>query len=141
MLDLEGRLQAVGEFPTFGAGAAHRLGLAGLPDLIAHHRIDRAIVEDAQSMPRQGTASTFRYGRAVGAVEGALTALQVPIAFIRPAVWKRHFALGAGDKGKARALAAQRWPTHEAAFTRVKDQHRAEAALLGVFYLERGRSP
>jgi crossover junction endodeoxyribonuclease RuvC len=137
VLDEDGALLATGEFPVVGTGANRRLALAGFADLVAQFRVDRALVEDGQPMPRQGVSSVYRYGRAAGAVEGALSALKIGTEFVRPSVWKRTFGSAAADKGNMRALAAQKWPSMQDRFVRVKDHHRAEAALMGAWFITR----
>jgi crossover junction endodeoxyribonuclease RuvC len=129
-----GDLLIASEFPILGEGANRRLGLAKLGELITQFHVDRAVVEDAFPMPKQGVSSVFRYARAAGSIEGAVTALQLPVTFVRPAVWKRNLGVNAGKAGM-RALACQAWPQHQHLFERVKDEHRAEAALLGLWHL------
>jgi crossover junction endodeoxyribonuclease RuvC len=137
VLTSDGDLLLVSEFPVAGEKANRRLLLAELPDLVHQFHIGEAVVEDAMPVRGQGLASSFRYGRAAGAIEGALSALRIPTRFVRPAVWKRAFGVGR-TKENMRALAAQRWPAHQAAFKRSKDEHHAEAALLGAWFIKRG---
>ena len=91
-----------------------------------------AWVEDVHSMPGQGVASTFKFGRSVGVVEGALSALGIPIRWVSPAKWKKAMGLPA-DKGAARRRAIELWPDHAHLFARVKDDGRAEAALIAEY--------
>ncbi len=97
--------------------------------LRSHEAHRHAIVERAQAMPGQGIASTFRYGAGYGAILGVLGALDIPLVTVHPGVWKR----GAGlhrDKGASRRRAVELWPDHADLFARVKDDGRAEAALI-----------
>ena len=66
-----------------------------------------AFVERVGAMPKQGVSSTFKFGQANGVLIGILAALHVPMHFITPGVWKKHYGLDA-DKGKipAEGLAA-----------------------------------
>ena len=48
---------------------------------------------------------------------------------VRPNIWKREAAVPA-DKNAARMMATRLWPDHSNLFARVKDDGRAEAALL-----------
>ena len=96
-----------------------------------------AIVEEVGAMPGQGVTSMFNFGRSYGLVIGVLAANSVPTEFARPAVWKR----GAGiskDKGRARKTAQERFPVAASVFVRVKDDGRAEAALLAMWRAEKG---
>ncbi len=94
-----------------------------------------AVVEAVHSMPKQGVASTFRFGRAHGAVLGVLAALLVPTHLVAPITWKRHFRLGS-DKDASRGLARRLWPACDA-LERKKDHGRAESLLLARYGLER----
>lgn len=86
-----------------------------------------AIVEQAQSMPGQGLSSTFKYGVGFGTILGALAALGIPHRLVTPSTWKRQMGIDK-DKGRARGLAQQLFPT--APLSRVKDHGRAEALLI-----------
>lgn len=45
-----------------------------------------AVVERAASMPKQGVASTFKFGASYGAVRGVLAALRIRSHVVAPAV-------------------------------------------------------
>jgi hypothetical protein len=70
--------------------------------------------------------------RPCGVIEGVLAAAGVPITFITPPAWKRAVGLTLKSKDAARSEAIRRWPSHAALFARVKDDGRAESALIGV---------
>jgi len=91
-----------------------------------------AVVERVASMPKQGVASTFKFGQSYGAVRGVLAALQIRTHLVAPAVWKKHFRLDC-DKEKARAMALRLFAASPEHFSRKKDHGRAEAALLALF--------
>lgn len=93
---------------------------------------DRVIVEEVSAMPGQGVTSMFRFGEAFGIVKGAVAGVGLPAEFVRPATWKRAMGLGR-DKGSARKRITDLFPKLAAQFARVKDDGRAEAALL-TFY-------
>ena len=106
-------------------------GLAGIvrewKDQIAF-----ACIEEVSSLPKQGVASTFAFGQAFMAVEMACAALQIPYHTVTPAVWKRVMR-ASGDKDEARRLASRLMPTSANKWSRVKDDGRAEAALLAIY--------
>ena len=77
------------EIPAIGEGANKRLNLTSFGDIVRQFHVDHAVIEDVSAMPKQGVSSTFRFGRAAGALEGALASLKIPTAFVRPAIWKR----------------------------------------------------
>lgn len=98
------------------------------------HGIDRVVIERVSARPGQGVSSTFAFGMAYGMALGAAGAVGVPILTITPSVWKRALGLTA-DKTAARQEATNLWPAHARTFRRVKDDGRAEAALLGRYAL------
>lgn len=91
-----------------------------------------AWVEDVHSMPKQGVASSFKFGRAHGTVLGVLGGLRIPTHLITPAKWKRQMGVPA-DKKLARRKACELWPDNASLFARVKDDGRAEAALIAEY--------
>jgi crossover junction endodeoxyribonuclease RuvC len=96
-----------------------------------------AVVEKVGSMPKQGVASTFKFGVAVGIIHGVLTALGVPLFYVTPQVWKRHHTLLGKDKEASRALAQRLFPVLPG-LSRVRDQGRAEALLIGLWHASTG---
>src|SRR5690606_25246476 len=92
-------------------------------------------IESVGSRPGQGVASTFKFGTAYGVVQGVIGALQIPVEFVSPQRWKKHFRLS-GDKEQARAKAQQLFPTCAAAFNLDKHHGRAEAALIARYGFE-----
>lgn len=109
-----------------------------LTDVLATWNPDLVVVEAVHSMPGQGVSTTFKFGRALGTVEGIVAALGYPVAYIAPHTWKSAMKV-TRDKASSRALASRLWPRERARFARVKDDGRAEAALLAVAYLRRAR--
>lgn len=88
-----------------------------------------AVVEQVGAMPGQGVSSMFAFGQAFGIVLGVLAGLWIPTSTVTPAAWKKSLKLNAGKDG-ARLKASQLWPSHAGEFKRVKDDGRAEAALI-----------
>jgi crossover junction endodeoxyribonuclease RuvC len=127
LLDPDGQLVAVHDLPYLDGTVSAPLLAALLRDV---EPISTAWVERAQAMPRQGIASTFRYGMGFGCLLGVLGALHIPVETVRPAEWKRAAGLSS-DKAASRRRACELWPAHAERFARVKDDGRAEAALIG----------
>ena len=119
--------------------AAGQVDCATLAARIEQLRPDVAFVERVGAMPKQGVASTFKFGASYGSVIGTLAALQIRTVLVVPSVWKKYFALDS-DKEKARALALRTFAKNPEHFSRKKDHGRAEAALLAVYgaFLEGG---
>lgn len=106
--------------------------LAGIIDEIESSgpSLDLAVVEKVRSMPGQGVASMFKFGAAWGMAVQSVAFL--PIEEPSPAVWKKVMGLSK-DKGASRDLAIKLWPSDADLFKRVKDDGRAEAALLAEY--------
>lgn len=96
------------------------------------------VLEHVQGVQGSGATSAFAFGRGFGLVEGVVTALGLPLTLVRPQTWTK--ALGVSrDKGQHRLAAGQLWPAHAGYFARVKDDGRADAALLCHWYARHGR--
>ena len=96
-----------------------------------HGKIRIAIVELVTSSPQMGVKSSFRFGEGYGLITGVLAGLCIPVERVRPQAWKKYMGLDA-DKKASLALARAKWPYCES-FGRVKDNGRAEAALLAEY--------
>lgn len=90
---------------------------------------DHAYVEQVGVRPGESPVASFSFGEGVGALLGALAALQIPTTRIRPQDWRRVVKVS-GDKAGSRLRAAELWPGDAGLFARVKDDGRAEAALI-----------
>jgi crossover junction endodeoxyribonuclease RuvC len=86
------------------------------------------VIEDVGVFKGNGAVSMFNFGYSAGILAGVCAGLRMPMTFYRPAVWKRAAGVPA-DKGAARQMAQRFWPGSRD-FDRVKDDGRAEAALL-----------
>jgi crossover junction endodeoxyribonuclease RuvC len=128
LLDPAGHIIAIEDMPD-ATGAALGAQLRALIDDFAPHEIDAAWVEQVHAMPKQGVSSTFTFGMGYGAILGALGALGVPVHHVTPAHWKRTQRVSK-DKASSRQRAVELWPSEAGYFARVKDDGRAEAALI-----------
>ena len=97
------------------------------------------MLEKVASRPGQSAPSTFRFGEGFGAIKMALAGHQIPYQTVTPAKWKKHFGLSK-DKRASRGLATQRFPGASDLFKRVKDDGRAEAALLALYAWETSKA-
>lgn len=77
----------------------------------------------------QGVTSVFSFGRSFGMIEGILAALKMPVTFVAPATWVKGVGRGPG-KDASRARAMELFKGCEHLFARVKDDGRADAALI-----------
>lgn len=109
------------------------------PELLAHelrswYDVRTCYMEAVSSSPQMGVSSAFAFGEGFGIVKGVLAALGVPLVLVPPAKWKRDLGLNQSKDG-SRAKAIARWPGHSNEFKRVKDDGRAEAALIASWGL------
>jgi hypothetical protein len=140
----DGEIVCSGDLPRLGDGAQSRVAGALFGSVVKELAPDFAVIESVSAMPKQGVSSTFRFGRAVGTIEGVATALLVPMHHVIPGKWKGYFHLTGKPDGGAEAsrqAAIQRWPAHAALFSRKKDHNRAEAALIALWFAETQHNP
>lgn len=79
-----------------------------------------------------GRQSAFNFGQGVGVLKGIFAAHKLPWSPVSPQRWKKHFNLNR-DKGASRAAATRLFPAKAELFKRVKDDGRAEAALIALW--------
>ena len=108
-----------------------------LAALITRHGARKAIIENVHSMPKQGVASTFTFGRSFGTAIGIIEGLGLPVTYVAPTKWKKHFGLDS-DAEKSRAAALNLFPQTSMLFARKKDHNRAEAALIARWGADTG---
>jgi hypothetical protein len=92
-----------------------------------------AVCEQVSSMPKQGLASTFRFGQSDGILRGVLGALGIGFMQVPAQTWKRHFRLTGQPKDAARALAIRRFPSAADQLARKKDGGRGDALLIALW--------
>lgn len=94
-----------------------------------HH----VFLEKVHSMPKQGVASTFNFGKGFGIWIGILAALKIPMTFVTPQAWKKKMMHGMGDKDAARIRAQELFPEVVDQLSRKKDIGRADALLIAEY--------
>lgn len=129
-LDGKGSVVDVGDLPVVN----RQVNASALWLLMGWLQPDVVIVEDVWAFPKQGIASSFRFGVSVGIVRGVIAAREVPVVYVTPGKWKKHFRLG-NDGEQSRELAIRTWPSCRK-LSRKKDHGRAEALLLAKYRLE-----
>ena len=71
-----------------------------------------AVLEKVGAMPKQGVASTWKFGQHYGMLRGFLIALHIPFETVSPAVWQRRMGcLSHGDKNVTKRKAQELFPT------------------------------
>lgn len=100
----------------------------------------RAVVEHVSAMPKQGVASTFKFGQNFGWILGVLAAMAIPTELVRPQKWKREFSC-TSDKNTSIAVARRMFPSVSLLATpRCKKPHdgMAEALLMAEYCRRHG---
>lgn len=131
--DLEPIFSVCADLPTMGDDAKRRINAAELFYQLQKMRPDRAVIERAGSMPDQGIASAFRYGRAVGAIESAVMCAGIPVTFIESRAWKKFYGLVGPDKEQSRQTAILRFPGAAHFFPLKKSHNLAESCLIAYY--------
>ena len=70
----------------------------------------RVVVEQVSAMPGQGVTSMFNFGQSYGLIKGICAAMQLPIFFVRPTKWKKHFELINSQKDASRTKVIEIFP-------------------------------
>jgi|TARA_B100000780_G_scaffold178410_1_gene125061 crossover junction endodeoxyribonuclease RuvC len=94
------------------------------------------VVEQVNAMPGQGVTSMFNFGQTFGAIKGICAALGLPIFFVRPAKWKKHFELINSSKDASRTKAIEMYPSISEQLSKKKDVNKSDAILIARFYSE-----
>ena len=122
---------AVDDVPVVGG----EINVNELARLIRVHRPTLAVIERVSAMPGQGVVSMFNFGRSYGDVRGVIGAMEVPLHFVTPQKWKKHFGLSS-DKDESRMRAIRVFPSVAESFKLKKHDGRAEAALIALYGAE-----
>ncbi len=94
------------------------------------------VVEQVNAMPGQGVTSMFNFGQTFGAIKGVCAALELPIFFVRPSKWKKHFELINSSKDASRTKAIEMYPALSNELAKKKDVNKSDAILIARFYSE-----
>ena len=138
----DGEVKDVIEMPTMAEGKKNKRQVNGrqmFNELTV--RINKyntkninVIVEQVSAMPGQGVTSMFNFGQSFGVIKGICAAMQLPIFFVRPAKWKKHFELINSQKDASRTKAIEMFPKISSILSKKKDSNKADAILIASFY-------
>ena len=92
------------------------------------------VVEHVNAMPGQGVTSMFNFGQSFGVIKGICAALGLPIYFVRPLKWKKHFNLIKTNKDASRTKVIEAYPEISSKLHRKKDSNRADAILIALYF-------
>lgn len=125
--------------PRYKTKKSMRIDVRELHSILVSYNVTHGCIELVSAMPamdkfgkvNQGAASTFAFGYGTGMLEGVLFLHNVELTWVTPSVWKKHLGLIKATKRDSIDKAHGFWPDFE--FTRMCDEGRAEAALIGMY--------
>mgnify|MGYP001295112870 CR=1 FL=1 len=130
------------DLPVMSEGKKNKKQLNGayLSDYLKKHILNIentvVVVEQVNAMPGQGVTSMFNFGQTFGAIKGVCAALNLPIFFVRPSKWKKHFELINASKDSSRTKVIEMYPSLSSQLARKKDVNKSDAILIARFYTE-----
>ena len=134
-----GKLEQVYDMPVLELSrnrkSKRELDLRELARMIADGPLPSvAYIEQVGAMPGQGVSSMFAFGKCVGGILGVISTLGITIHSVAPLTWKRFHRIDKNSgKDASRAAAKNLFPPASGLFARVKDDGRAEAALIAAY--------
>ena len=145
---IDGEPGPILDMPIFHNGTANEVDAAALAQFIRTMRSGHpgahvsACIERVRAMPdrvggverKMGAQSSFNFGDGFGQVKATFRVLGVAPVLVEALSWKRQFGLIGTEKDAARVLAIRRFPSVERELARKKDQGRADALLIGLWY-------
>ena len=123
-------LKDVIDMPTMASGKKNKKQINGsqiyneISSRINSYKIENinVVVEQVSAMPGQGVTSMFNFGQSFGVIKGVCAAMQLPVYFVRPAKWKKHFDLIKSQKDSSRVKAIEMFQVFLNAFKKKRFQ-------------------
>ena len=145
LVEESGELIAIHDMPCLADGPKGRSAINAplLADILGKTHAVHAYVEHVGPRPGEGAVGGFAFGRCKGVIEGVLAAHGVPVTFLTPPTWKknhRHSARSRRGQRRGAKPSHPPWPSHAELFAKVKDDGRAEAALIAIAGIKRESS-
>ena len=131
------RIRTALPMPVFMVGKKRALDIASVLEwLPVISTIDVGVIELVHSMPKQGVASSFQFGRMFGAAETVIYLIDKQ-QYVTPAVWKKalnlskdkHASMDLATRVFGKKAAMRWWPLF-------KNEGIAEAALIAWYWYE-----
>lgn len=130
------------DMPTVEVRGKRHVCPHGLRGIFESHRLQdvaAVVLEHVQGVQGTGATSAFSFGRSFGLVEGVVAGLKLPLRLVRPQLWTKDLSVSR-DKGAHRQAASNLWPGQASLFERVRDDGRADAALLCHWFMRHGKA-
>ena len=130
------------EMPNMAAGKKNKRQVNGaqvyneiLERIKNYNKKDiKVVIEQVSAMPGQGVTSMFNFGQSFGVLKGICSAMQLPMYFVRPAKWKKHYNLINSKKDASRTKVIEIFPYISTQLSKKKDSNKADAILIASFY-------
>ena len=128
------------EMPTMIDGKKNKRQVNGsqvtniFKDNLKENKETVVAVEHVNAMPGQGVTSMFNFGQSFGVIKGICSALSLPIYFVRPTKWKKHFNLIKTHKDASRTKVIEIYPDVSGKLSRKKDSNKADAILIARYF-------
>ncbi len=133
---------SVSDMPVMAEGKKNKrqLNSAQLVNIIRENTNPKedivVVVEQVNAMPGQGVTSMFNFGQTFGAIKGICAALGLPIFFVRPSKWKKHFNLINSSKDSSRTKVIEMYPSLSSQLAKKKDVNKSDAILIARYYCD-----
>ena len=134
------RVLGIFDMPVMAEGKKNKrqLNSAQLVNIIRENTNNNeeitVVVEQVNAMPGQGVTSMFNFGQTFGAIKGVCAALELPIYFVRPTKWKKHFELINSSKDSSRTKVIEMYPSLSSQLSKKKDVNKSDAILIARYY-------
>ena len=138
----KGEIIEVYEMPTMIDGKKNKRQVNGaevtniLLNELKNETSAKVVVEHVTAMPGQGVTSMFNFGQSFGVLKGICAALKLPIYFVRPVKWKKHFNLIKTNKDASRTKVIEIFPYISSKIPRKKDSNKADSILIAKYFEE-----
>jgi len=141
-----GKITEIYEMPTMIDGKKNKKQVNGaeVTNIINKELVNEkdinVVIEHVSAMPGQGVTSMFNFGQSFGVLKGICAALKLPVHFIRPVKWKKHFNLINTEKDASRTKVIEVFPYISSKISKKKDANKADAILIASYFYETYRS-
>ena len=138
----DGKITELYEMPTMIDGKKNKKQVNGaeVTNIINKELVNEkdinVVIEHVSAMPGQGVTSMFNFGQSFGVLKGICAAIKLPVHFIRPVKWKKHFNLINTEKDASRTKVIEFFPYISSKISKKKDANKADAILIARFFHE-----
>jgi len=129
------------DMPILKAGKRNEVDGVALREILDNIPcLEHAYIEKAQSMPKQGVSSVFRYGCSYGIVIGICVGLKISYTLVHPRTWKAAMMRDMPkEKGASVLRCQQLFPDFATENLKLKKHHgRADSLLIGFWGVKHG---